>query len=153
MKLLIERELVLKEADTKTSVTLSFTVPGNTKKLFINYSYSPKILEDEGKAIRLIKENILRDAPFDADAYTDYGKYMPLKNLVTLSLDSPSGYVGAAHRQDSEQHHEIGEDFSSPGFIRCKPEKGEWMLSLDIHAVVTQKVECRVKIEAEEDEI
>ncbi len=153
MKLLIEKELCLTESDTKTSVSIPFTVPGNTEKLFITYSYSPKLLEDEEKAKRLIKENILRDAPEDAEAYTDYGRFMPLKNLITLSLNSPEGYVGAAHRQDSEQHHEICEDFASPGFIKCKPEKGEWVLSLDIHAIVTDNVICKLKIEAEEEEI
>lgn len=139
------------ESDTKTSIAIPFTVQENAKKLFITYSYSPKILEDEEKSKRLIKANILKDAPEDVDAYTDYGKFMPLKNLITLSLDSPEGYVGAAHRQDSEQHHEIGEDFASPGFIKCKPEKGEWILSLDVHAVVTEKVICKVKIEAGEE--
>ncbi len=153
MKLLIEKELTLKDSDTKTSIDVSFDVPENTKKLFIAYSYSPKILVNEEKSKRLIKENILRDAPEDADAYTDYGKFMPLKNLITLSLNSPEGYVGAAHRQDSEQQHEIGEAFASPGFIKCKPVNGEWNLSLDIHAIVTDKVICKVKIEAEEEEI
>ncbi len=153
MKLLIERELTLKEADTKTSVTIPFNVPENTKKLFITYSYSPKILDDEEKSNRLIKENILKDAPDDVGAYTDYGRFMPLKNLITLSLNSPEAYVGAAHRQDSEQQHEIGEAFASPGFIKGKPVNGEWNLSLDIHAIVTDRVICKVKIEAEEEEI
>ncbi len=153
MKLLIERELSLQDSDTKTSIDIPFTVPENTKKLFITYSYSPKILEDEEKAKRLIKENILRDAPEDVGEYTDYGRFMPLKNLVTLSLSSPEGYVGAAHRQDSEQYHEIGEDYASPGFINGKPEKGGWILSLDVHAIVTDKAFCKVKIEAEEESI
>lgn len=153
MKLLVEKELTLKDSDTKKSVAIPFAVSENIKRLFITYSYSPKILEDEEKSNRLIKENILKDAPDDVDAYTDYGKFMPLKNLVTLSLNSPRGYVGAAHRQDSEQHHEIGETFASPGFIKCKPVNGEWTLSLDIHAIVTDKVICKVKIEAEEEEI
>jgi len=152
MKLLVERELTIRDSDTKTSIAIPFTVPENIKKLFITYSYSPKILEDEEKAKRLIKENILRDAPEDADAYTDYGRFMPLKNLITLSLNSPEAYVGAAHRQDSEQCHEIGENFASSGFVKCRITKGEWSLSLDVHAVVTGKALCKVKIEAEEEE-
>lgn len=151
MNLLIEKELILRESDSKTSIAVPFSVPENAEKLFITYSYSPKLLESEEKAKRLIEENILRDAPEDVEAYTDYGKFMPLKNLVTLSLDSPLGYIGAAHRQDSEQKHEIGVNFASPGFVRSRIVEGEWSLSLDVHAIVTDKVVCKLKIEVEEE--
>ena len=136
---------------TRDNRYIYFNVPEGTEKLFITYSYSPKNLEDKEKSIELIKENILRDAPEDADIYTDYSIFMPLKNLVTVSLDSPEGFRGAAHRHDEEQYHEIGEHFASPGFLKGKICEGQWRLSLNVHAVVTDVCTCRIKIEGESE--
>ncbi len=151
MKILKETETYLTPDDEKSGRYIPFTVEGKVKKLFITYSYSPKLLDDGEKAISLIKENILRDAPEDCDVYSDYSKFLPLKNLVTLSLISPAGYRGAAHRQDSEQYHEIGEAYASPGFFKGSIEQGQWSLRLDAHAVVSDKVSCKIRIEAEEE--
>ena len=144
-----ESQTHLTPDDEKSNRYIPFTVPEGIKKLFITYSYSPKILEDEKKSFELIKENIMRDAPEDFGSYTDYGEFMPLKNLVTLSLTSPEGFRGAAHRQDDNQFHEIGEDLASPGFIRGKITEGQWSLALNVHALVTDSCTCTVKIEGE----
>ena len=148
---LLEKQIKLTPANEKTNIIVPFEVNGAFRKLFIGYSYSPKLLTDRERAQILIEENLIRDADDDAQYYTDREKFMPLKNLITLSLDSPEGYRGAAHRQDDEQHHEIGPDSASPGFIRGSIGKGGWRLVLNVHAVVTDEVNCRIKIEAEED--
>lgn len=144
-------EVCLDPDATRDNRYIYFDVPEGTEKLFVTYSYSPKNLEDKEKSIELIKENILRDAPEDVDIYTDYSIFMPLKNLVTVSLDSPEGFRGAAHRHDEEQYHEIGEHFASPGFLKGKICEGQWRLSLNVHAVVTDVCTCRIKIEGERE--
>ena len=151
MKTLFEKQLKLTPGDEKTNVVVPFKLEENYKRLFISYSYAPKLLEDREKAEKLIEENLIRDAGDDAVQYSDYEKFMPLKNLITLSLNSDSDYRGAAHRQDSEQHHEIGVDFASPGFIRGEISRGKWRLVLNVHAVVTDEVSCFIKVEAEEE--
>ena len=151
MKTLLEKQITLTPEDEKTNVIVPFETDEAYKKLFISYSYFPKLLEDREKAEKLIEENLIRDAGDDAEKYSDYEKFMPLKNLITLSLDSQSDYRGAAHRQDSEQRHEIGPDFASPGFIKGEIGKGKWQLVLNVHAVVTDEVSCFLKVEAEEE--
>ena len=113
-----ETETYLRPDDTRSNRYMFFDVPEGTGKLLITYSYSPKNLENKEKSYELIRENILRDAPEDIDRYTDYEEFLPLKNLVTVSLDSPVEFRGAAHRHDKEQYHEISKDFASPGFLR-----------------------------------
>lgn len=144
-----ETETYLRPLDEKSTRHIPFIVPKGTEKLFITYSYSPKILDDEEKSIQLIKENLIRDAGEDSAEYTDYNEFMPLKNLVTLSLCSPYDFRGAAHRQADNQYHEIGEDFASPGFIRGKIVEGQWDLRLNVHALVTDVCTCNIKIEGE----
>lgn len=150
MKVVKEAAIHLTPDDEKTHFRIPFILDKDTKKIVITYSYFPKKLTDEEKSYELIKENLLRDAGEDAGGYEDYSEFMPLKNLVTLSLDSPEGYRGAAHRQANEQRHIIGKDFASVGFIKGEPPEGEWTLVLNAHAVVTDSVECKIKIEAEE---
>ncbi len=153
-----ETETFLRPSDEKSNRYIPFIVPERVKKLFITYSYSPKILEDKEKSFEFIRENLMRDAGEDFAEYTDYDEFMPLKNLVTLSLsfDYPDGirhvFRGAAHRQDDNQFHEIGEDFASPGFLKGKISAGQWSLCLNVHALITDICTCRIKIEGETEE-
>ena len=151
MKLIKQKVVHLTPDDEKGNYRIPFTVDEKYKKLFITYSYYPKILEDEEKSRELIKENLIRDAGEDADKYTDYSEFMPLKNLITPTLESPEGIVGAAHRHGNEQYHEIGKEFASVGFEKCEIIEGQWCLVLNIHAVVTDSVRCEIRIEAEEE--
>lgn len=156
--ILKEDETYLRPSDEKSNCYIPFRVPDGINKLYITYSYSPKILEDREKSYELIKENIMRDAPEDFGRYTDYEEFLPLKNLVTLSLtyDYPDGlthiFRGAAHRHDEEQYHEIGADFASPGFLRGEITPGQWSLCLNVHALVTEVCTCKIKIEGEAEQ-
>ncbi len=148
MKALLEKEILLTPENEKTNILLPFTVEEESEKLKITYSYSPKELGDCERARELIEKNLANDTHGDRHLYPDYKEFLPLKNLVTLSLDSTSRYMGAAHRQDKDQCHIISEGFSSVGFLRSKIEKGQWTLQLNVHALVTENCTCRVKIEA-----
>ena len=144
---LLDKKIVLTKENEKTNVPLTFEVEEDFSELQITYSYSPKILEDREKSKELIEENIRTDAGENFSDYPSWEEFMPLKNLITLSLDSPKGYMGAAHRQADNQHHIISEEFSSVGFERTEITKGQWTLTLNVHALVTDKAECLVKIE------
>ena len=147
MRVLLKKSITVTPENEKTNIFLPFTVDDGLQKLEIDYRYSPKELSDEEKSIRLVKENLLRDGYEDTG---DYRQFLPLKNLITLSLDSPEGYVGAAHRQASIQHHEISEDSASVGFDRVKITKGEWVLALNLHAVVTDECTCEIEVKGYE---
>lgn len=150
--ILKETQTYLRPRDEKSTRHIPFGVPEGVSKLYITYAYSPKILEDEEKSLELIKENLIRDAGEDWTEYTDYEEFLPLKNLVPLSLRSPEGFRGSAHRQADKQYHEIGEDFASPGFIRGIIPSGQWSLCLDVHALVTDVCTCSIIIEGEVSE-
>lgn len=139
--------------DEKGNIFIPFVLERDFEKLVITCSYTPKILEDEEKTNRLIKENLIRDAGEDADEYADYSEFIPLKNLITLALESPDGFVGSAHRQAESQRHEIGEDFASVGFVKTKIKAGQWCAVLNCHAIVTDSVKYEITVEAGEGAI
>lgn len=122
----------LTTANDKTNLIYRFDVPDNINKLIIRYSYSPKIFENREKAV-----SIIRDC-FDKYDETLVGKpadYLPIKNLITLSVDENGKYRGAAHRQASQQEHILSADYASPGFVKGKPEAGEWDIMLNVHCI------------------
>lgn len=138
---------VLPEQD-KTNIQLEFTVPKGITKLIIDYEYSPKTLDDEAKATDLLNKSIEK---YLGNKYkAEPSDFMPIKNLITLSLDENGKYRGAAHRQADKQHHEISRDFASVGFEKGEITSGEWTLMLNVHCC-TCKVDYYICITGEEE--
>lgn len=137
---------VLPEQD-KTNIPLEFTVPEGTEKLIVDYEYSPKTLENEIKAENLLAQSIEK---YLGDEYkAEPQDFMPVKNLITLSLDDNGTYRGAAHRQADKQHHEISKEFASAGFIKGEIHSGKWQVVLNVHCCACE-VDYKIKVTGEE---
>ena len=118
----------------KTHITHRFNIENSPERLIIEFSYSPREIKSDAHALEILK-----------DAFEKYEiknrktvDFLPLKNLVTISVDSPQGYAGAAHRGESHQIHEIGENYSSSGFEKCKIQNGEWKIVLSVHCALSE---------------
>lgn len=133
-------------ANDKTNLIHRFDVPENIKSIVIKYSYSPKTLESREKAVELV-ENCFEK--YNEVLVGKASDYLPVKNLVTLSVDCNSRYIGAAHRQANEQEHIISRDKSSPGFIKTDIEAGEWDIVLNVHYACC-KIDYTITVEGEE---
>ena len=145
---LVDKEFKVFYKDEKTNISFPFEISEDVKSLKITFSYSPKILEDDERANMLIEGNIRKDAGDFASEYTNWDEYKPLKNLITVSVDDPDTYRGCAHRQDKDQIHIISEDFASRGFHKGAIQQGQWKVVLNLHGIVTEKVDCRLMVEA-----
>ena len=75
--------------------------------------------------------------------------FLPLVNLVTLSVDAPDGYRGCAHRHDPVQTHVLRAEDSSPGFDDGAILAGSWRVVINVHAVVTSPCTYHLKVTAE----
>lgn len=131
----------------KTNIPLEFTVPEGVEKLIIDYEYSPKIFDDEEKAEKLLEESIEKYLGDEYEAKPQ--DFMPVKNLITLSLDDNGVYRGAAHRQADKQHHEISRDFASVGFIKGEIHGGKWQVVLNVHCCACD-VDYKIKVSGED---
>lgn len=132
-------------ANDKTNLVHRFDVPENIKSLTIKYSYSPKTLENREKAVRLIEECFKK---YDDEIIGKASDYLPVKNLVTVSVDCNGRYVGAAHRQANEQEHIISREKSSVGFIKTDIEAGEWDIVLNVHYACCE-IDYNITVEGE----
>lgn len=142
--LIYEKSGVITPEQDKTNIFLPFDVPEGTEKLILDYTYSPKILENKERAMELIKTKLKQYGGKEAAE-----DYLPVKNLITLSLDDNGEYRGAAHRQAECQHHEISADYASPGFLKGKIHCGVWQLVLNVHCCACD-VHYSIKISGEE---
>lgn len=118
--------------NNKTNLIHRFDVPENIKAMKIKYSYTPKLFENREKAAQEVKNCFEK---YDEPLTSRVSDYLPVKNLITLSVDSNGTYIGAAHRQDNVQEHTISSEYSSPGFIKTKIAAGEWDIMLNVHYV------------------
>lgn len=77
-----------------------------------------------------------------------------LRNLVTLTVFDPHGFRGAAHRHDPAQQVTIGRDTATPGFLPGPLAPGDWVIELDLHAVLPSSaggVQYKLQAHVEDD--
>lgn len=146
MKLVAEFEKNLTPLDEKTNVALPFIIADDFDFLRFTASYSPKRLTDRERAKELILLNLTRDNGNEKDT-EKWESFLPLVNLVTLSLDDEKGYRGACHRQAEYQELLLSESEASPGLLQGKITKGKWKAVLNVHALVTENCTYKLKIE------
>ena len=117
----------LKKEQSKTNISHTFTVPGNVTALEVDYSYTPKTVQDGEDSVKeaLARYGEGNESPSD---------FMPVSNLLTLSFDDPEGYRGACHRQANTQKVIIGEN-STPGIFNRKIKSGKWRVTLNAHYI------------------
>ena len=133
-------------AYNKTNIVLPFEIKDDFKSLKINFKYSPKTLEDKAKEIKIAEDCLKKYGEVQEG---NIENYLPIKNLVTVSLDSSREYLGAAHRQSNKQEHIISPTFSSAGFFKTEITQGEWKITLNVHAVSCD-VDYKITVEGEE---
>lgn len=151
MKNLLSVTNTLVRDQSKTNVIHKFFVDNDYIKLLIKFSYFPKKMVDNKKALELIKESMAFYAPSPyQDAYGTAESYLPIVNLLTISLDSPNGYRGAAHRHDPSQEHTLSVDFASPGFYKGEIQCGQWQVVVNSHCIASDTCTYMLEVYGEE---
>ncbi|MFD1773580.1 hypothetical protein [Paenibacillus rhizophilus] len=138
--------------DSKRHITHQFRLDKPAAAIQIRFAYGPKLLEDDGQAKELIMISIgSYIAPEQQSPVREgWRRYLPLKNLLTLSIDDPDGYRGACHRHDAEQNLFLSEQEASDGLLSGKLALGEWSVTISVHSVVTEHCSYELSIWTEE---
>ncbi len=143
MKVLYEASGTVYPASAQSHIIHRFMIHEPVPSLQIEFSYEPKLLNDEQTAERLITR-AMNQYGYEQQNIDDWRKYAPLQNLITLSLDDPYRHRGQAHRMDPVQQHVLTEQEASPGFWPGSNPAGLWTVTLSLHAVVTEQ--CRYQL-------
>jgi hypothetical protein len=139
---LLDAEKTVSPGDSRTHVRFPFDLAVQTRGLEILFSYEPKLLADDQRERELYDEGMRAYAgSLPADVVRE-----PLNNLLTLSLDGPSGFRGCAHRHSPQQRIVIEERQATPGFVPGGVEAGTWTATVSVHAVVTDRCTIRLQV-------
>jgi hypothetical protein len=144
--LVLETTLVLTPESSRRAFDLPFALERPAERLRIDFSYEPKRYADREDSLRLIAE-CLRGRGAKLEGRTAE-RYLPLVNLVTISLDCGTDYIGCAHRHDREQVHFIGAAASSPGFFPFAPRAGAYRVVVSAHCVLSPSCEVSLRVGA-----
>lgn len=136
-------------AQSQTNVEFPFELAQRADSLTIEYEYWPKVLSDDDLARRMLNDGMEHCVEEQDRAQFPIHEFLPLVNLVTLSVDAPDGYRGCAHRHDSQQLHVLRAEDASPGFDDGEIMAGKWKVVVNVHAVVTDPCNFKLKVTSE----
>ncbi|MRN51666.1 hypothetical protein [Paenibacillus monticola] len=151
-KTLLDIRSTIIPADRHVHLVHRFALPQGISKLVITFAYSPKKLEDMTRINELVVSAVERyveaDSRMAAYGNPDYGL---LHNLLTVSLDDPAGFRGAAHRPSPEQKIFLAESEATPGFLAGPLPSGLWELTISLHEIVTDTCQFHLQVQSEEE--
>ncbi|TDF98598.1 hypothetical protein [Paenibacillus piri] len=148
MRTLVEVQGRLTPVASKSQIMYAFPVQAGLDGLTVKFSYSPKLLEDKRVALELIRTAAPQymEEPQLGSYMERWEQALPLQNLLTLSLDDPHRFRGAAHRHSPEQAHRIGFGEASPGFLPGPMVPGVWRITVSVHAIVTENCTYELRV-------
>ncbi len=132
-----------------THISFPFVIDKPAKELRIEFSFSPDIMEDKGKARAIIREAFIKYTGTVDEEKVD--NYLPMKNLLTISVDGPEKFGGTAHRHMAVQKLFINKDKATRGLLPIDIVSGEWKIILSVHAVATEYTDYSIRAEAQYD--
>ncbi|CAI6085749.1 hypothetical protein [Cohnella sp. JJ-181] len=146
--MLLDIEKHVTPEHSRSHLRFPFRLERPAAKLNIRFSYTPKVLEEDAVARRLMEISIERyiEPERQKAALENLERYLPLQNLITVSVDDADGYRGACHRHDPAQQLYLSENGASPGLIGGRIGVGDWAVTLSVHSVVTESCACRLEV-------
>lgn len=135
--------------DSQTDVCFRFHVPEGMEQVRIRFEYSPEKETDPEICFPHIEEAL-------DQYYDDYPRslqpmekehYIPVKNLITISLDKDGVYLGNAHRWESLKDYVISVGRVSRGFVHPEKIAGEWRGMLHLHEILSERCDGHLIVE------
>lgn len=148
MEILFEIDSTITPSSSKNQIIHTMYLPKVSKKICVEFSYDPKLLEDRDKSRGIIQEALSRYVLEEELQYKreHWEENYPLQNLITLSFDDAEGFRGAAHRHNPRQQLILSEDFASPGLTPGIVPEGIFKVTVSVHALVTEKCSYSIKV-------
>ncbi|TBL70858.1 hypothetical protein [Paenibacillus thalictri] len=145
MNLLLKAEGAVTPSCSKSHITYTLHLHKECGELHVEFAYEPKTLDDEARSEQLIEEGFRQFILEEHRPSYNWRDFLPLQNLLTLSLDDENGFRGAGHRHDPVQHLVVTTEEASPGLVPGVFPRGQLQVMINIHCVVTD--ECRYRLQ------
>lgn len=150
--ILLEQRYVWGPEDSQHDVPFAFDCPEHIALLRIRFAYEPGKEEAREICLPPIEQALTR-------YYDSYPRtmqpmaaeqFLPIKNLITISLEREGVYLGNAHRWAPEQEHELTTKHASLGFVPPERLSGRWNGMLHLHEILSPRCTATLQIEGRE---
>ncbi|SEN84208.1 PHP domain-containing protein [Amphibacillus marinus] len=151
MQTIFETTTTLEQSSTQSHSSFTFFVPMESNQVMISFAFSPAFLDDNNQAKQIISQALDHYQGW-VEAETEanqINKHLPIKNLLTLSVDDPNGFRGARHCHKATQLVTLSEQSASPGMLKGSLPEGLWAITISAHALVTETCTFKLKVEVE----
>lgn len=146
---ILDLTIQLDATKTQTNFKIPFKVPQSAEKLVIHFHYSPNQSRDD-VAIAQLERAISKYALAGySTEQLQVEYYLPVDNLITLSLTKNGQYLGAHHNKSNNQTIIISQETASHGFWPIIIESAQWELQLNCHCIASHMVQANVRIEVQ----
>ncbi|HBI64116.1 MAG TPA: hypothetical protein DDX51_03255 [Clostridiales bacterium] len=137
--------------DSQTDASFCFYVSEGMKQIRIRFEFSPGTETDPRLCFPPIEKAMNRyyDSYPRALQPMEKESFLPVKNLITISLDKDGVYLGNAHRWATEQEHLISAEQASLGFLPPEKMAGEWHGMLHLHEILSETCTGHLIVEGE----
>lgn len=143
LEVLVEKEWYLTPDDHQKHIKIPFELKQNYEELKIYFEYSPQLVENE-LALKVIEQAVPKY--FKQAELVDLAQFLPLENLITLSVAKEEVYLGCRHHKATNQLVSLSETTSSLGYSPVAITPGKWEVQLHGHAVISEQVFVKLKI-------
>ncbi|HJB24935.1 MAG TPA: hypothetical protein H9946_12420 [Candidatus Jeotgalibaca pullicola] len=149
VEIMDEKQLLIERSHNQTNFLFPFHLKEMYRRLIIQFHYGPAYATEE-EALPLILTNLKHYIPDDREVNQEKArKFLPLENLITLSLSYNNQYLGARHTKERDLEVFISAEKASLGFPLQAIQAGEWELQLNVHCAASEKIYGSVSILAE----
>ncbi len=140
---LIQQHVQMNHLSHQSHLSFRFHMPESVQKVIIYFEYDP-LWECNKDNMR---RSLDKEGHYDLNEMNDEG----YRNLLTLSLNDPTGFRGAHHYFNTQQKIEISAETASFGFMKGMIQTGMWELIISCHGIFSDELNVSVRIDVEGD--
>jgi len=145
METIVEKEMILTPAYNEKHIKIPFVLAKTYQSLLVNFSFSPRHVDRE-KALVIISQ-VLPDYFGSDELLVKPEDFLPLENLLTISVSHDEEYVGGRHHKSTEQEVHLSADGSSAGYLPHAVTPGNWELQIHPHCLLSDQLEVTLTIQ------
>ncbi|KGX86644.1 CehA/McbA family metallohydrolase [Pontibacillus litoralis] len=149
---LFETTMSLNKSADQSHVMFRFFVPNGMDNIEIEFSFDPVMEEHYENVKEMIEEHVKYYDPNLLNNENAIKKMMPLRNLLTISVDDPIGFRGSCHRWEPISKIVVQDEDSTPGMLNRETKSGMWNIIVNCHSIVTDECKVHVKIDGKHKE-
>lgn len=141
------KQITLTNKDTKTNVAFPFVLDREYAELIIHFEYDPAFSSDETARKQVqeaIDQYVLEEESPEA---FNVNTYLPVENLITVSLSKNGQYLGGHHNKAKSQTIRINKEKAGLGFWPAKIDTADWEVQLNCHCIASKELDVSLTVE------